>query len=541
MADGACLTTFVPSTPVAPALRRHTARLSPPRPDVRLATSASLLRSLSPKSIPDVLMSLFNKSKPVSKEETPAEPPLPGNRGVVLVTGAAGRTGGRVVERLLGVASRIVAQVDASFDESSREWGSRPEVTLLRGELNTRTGALEVAAAARAAGVGSVVFAATGGVKECASVENAAVGTLARELSLTLGGTATGDTKALFDFMDPQSASAAASKFAPVDDVVMGGRSASSLSLTSDAEGSFARFGGIVTTNGGGGFAQTRAPLGDGAGADLSGFDGLMLRVRGAGRGRTYKLSLKDNLVPDGAYQVSFDVTGGGNWQTVRIPFDDFVPMRRGKPQFADGRQLYASKLDTSRVLTVGIVLSLVGDGLVKVAGGREREGPFELDVRSISAYVAGPPRFVLLSSAAVTRPFWGPDRLAVDGAAADIPIVKLNPGGILGHKLAGENGLRRSDVSWCVVRSIGLSDEAEAGRRLKFAQGDVMAGTMSRDDVVRGAIAALRAPSAAFRTFEMGGVPGTTGTGEDVGDEVFGRLLADGVDAYYPEETAAL
>ena len=52
-------------------------------------------------------------------------------------------------------------------------------------------------------------------------------------------------------------------------------------------------------------------------------------------------------------------------------------------------------------------------------------------------------PKIVMLSSAGVTRPSWSEEKkLALDGCAG-IPIVRLNPFGILGIKADSEEKLR--------------------------------------------------------------------------------------------------
>jgi len=52
-------------------------------------------------------------------------------------------------------------------------------------------------------------------------------------------------------------------------------------------------------------------------------------------------------------------------------------------------------------------------------------------------------PKLVLLSSAGVTRPSWDDDKKSLFPGAADIPIVRLNPFGILDIKKDSEDKLR--------------------------------------------------------------------------------------------------
>ena len=62
--------------------------------------------------------------------------------------------------------------------------------------------------------------------------------------------------------------------------------------------------------------------------------------------------------------------------------------------------------------------------------------------------------RIVTVSSAAVER-----NAIIGDDAEArkkDIPIVQLNPGGILNYKYMGENAVRSSGLPYTVVRPVG-------------------------------------------------------------------------------------
>ncbi|CAK0865993.1 unnamed protein product [Prorocentrum cordatum] len=87
-------------------------------------------------------------------------------------------------------------------------------------------------------------------------------------------------------------------------------------------------------------------------------------------------------------------------------------------------------------------------------------------DVAAVGAALAehgpregGLPRVVMCSSAAVTRPTWSDARKQRMPGAADIPIVRLNPGDILGGKRKAEDLLRKSGASYAIVRPTGLKD----------------------------------------------------------------------------------
>lgn len=148
-----------------------------------------------------------------------------------------------------------------------------------------------------------------------------------------------------------------------VDDVVMGGRSASSFAETADGH---VLFQGFVSLDDGGGFASGRAATG---GLDLSGCAGIGLRIRGDGK--RYRFRLKDDERLDGVvHQAGFD-TRDGLWRDLRLSFGEFVPTLRGRTA-GD-----AAPLDLRRVAQVGL---LVAD---------RQEGPFRLEIERIVAYPA--------------------------------------------------------------------------------------------------------------------------------------------------------
>lgn len=162
------------------------------------------------------------------------------------------------------------------------------------------------------------------------------------------------DSLILVDF----SRSAADAWFV-VNDGVMGGLSSSDMVVTADGTGLFA---GRLSLANNGGFASVRTAVR----TDLSGFAGLALRVRGDGR--TYEVRLRTDDRFDGiAYRAEFD-TEPGEWMTVILPFDRFVPTFRGYVPRG------APPLDTGAIGQLGLLL------------GDKREGAFRLEVRSILA-----------------------------------------------------------------------------------------------------------------------------------------------------------
>jgi len=108
-----------------------------------------------------------------------------------------------------------------------------------------------------------------------------------------------------------------------VDDTVMGGLSSGRFRPTPEGT---AAFEGRVSLENSGGFASARTLP---ARFDLSGHGGLSLRVKGDGR--RYRLRLRTDDSHDGpAYQASFD-TRPGEWAVVRLPFESFAPVFRGR------------------------------------------------------------------------------------------------------------------------------------------------------------------------------------------------------------------
>ena len=141
-------------------------------------------------------------------------------------------------------------------------------------------------------------------------------------------------------------------------DRVMGGRSQGAVEIT---DGTLVFTGEVVTE--GGGFSSVRAARD----VDLSGYDGIALRVRGGGR--TFALD-----VSDGTRSRGREVTRRGpvptsdSWTTVRVPFTSLETSAHGEP-------VRVAPLDRSAVQSIGIYII---DG---------NDGPFRLEVDWIRAY----------------------------------------------------------------------------------------------------------------------------------------------------------
>jgi hypothetical protein len=308
-----------------------------------------------------------------------------------------------------------------------------------------------------------------------------------------------------------------------LDDVVMGGASVSEFALergAGEAAGAPSGvFRGRMSTANSGGFASVRtrnfSPAADASAGGAA--TGLALRLRGDGQ--RYKLFIRTAPGWDAlAYGASFDTAPGGRWQTVTLPFAAFKPIFRART--VDG----APPLDAAAICSLQLMLSKFeyDNALNPAFNG---DGPFELPVARIAPYAAAqksasqntilapsntPPlrahcAWVHISSAGVTRP----DRPGID-VSVEPPAVRMNDalGGLLTHKLAGEDAVRASGLPFAIIRPVALTEEP-AGAELQVDQGDVIKGKISRDDVaalaaalVTGAAGCERVPTGV--TFEL-------------------------------------
>ncbi|KAJ1278702.1 hypothetical protein BS78_04G098700 [Paspalum vaginatum] len=279
-----------------------------------------------------------------------------------------------------------------------------------------------------------------------------------------------------------------------LDDVVMGGVSESTfqiLTTGSETGGPTGLFKGSVSTSNNGGFTSIRTKNFT-VPEDLSAYHGIELRVKGDGR--RYKLIIRTSYEWDTVgYTASFDTTKG-EWQSVKVPFSSLRPVFRARTMTD------APPFDASNITSLQLMFSKFEyDGKLNPTFS---EGPFELPFSSIRAYINQPitPRFVHVSSAGVTRP----ERPGLD-LSKQPPAVRLNKelGSILTYKLKGEDLIRESGVPYTIVRPCALTEEP-AGADLIFDQGDNITGKISREEVARICVAALGSPNAVGKTFEV-------------------------------------
>ena len=144
--------------------------------------------------------------------------------------------------------------------------------------------------------------------------------------------------------------------------------------------------------------------------------------------------------------------------------------------------------------------------GLIWCASGFTSDG-VSLDAKGMQEFTQGlkaaghsDARLVMLSSAGVTRTAWDDAKKEALVGAADIPIIRLNPGNILDKKREAEELLRNSGVPYCVVRPTGLKDDWPAGRPI-LSQGDVAVGRTTPTDLASVLVSAVDEPHAAGKT----------------------------------------
>lgn len=316
----------------------------------------------------------------------------------------------------------------------------------------------------------------------------------------------TASEKIIFDFQNPTDD--LKTIWGAVDDVVMGGVSESDIRLV---EG-FSLFAGNVSTQNSGGFASVRTKNLEPA-INLAGYEGIELRLKGDGK--RYKFLIRTDTKWDGtAYSYSFD-TESDNWINVRIPFTELIPVFRAKT-LQD-----CPPIDSSRVSSFQLMLSKFEyDGELNP---KFSPGSFALQVESIKAYGGDRlPRFVLVSSAGVTRP--GRPGIKLE---EEPPAVRLNDqlGGILTWKWRGEESVRDSGIPYTIIRPCALTEEPGV-QPLIFDQGDNIKGKVSRDSVAALCIHMLEQPKAHNVTFEVKAAQSSDGAND--WQSLFERLQPD-------------
>jgi hypothetical protein len=106
-----------------------------------------------------------------------------------------------------------------------------------------------------------------------------------------------------------------------VDDVVMGGKSLSTFTLSPEGYGVFK--GGVSLENNGG-FASVRYPFKK---MDIRSFKKIKIRLKGDGK--NYQFRVKDDVTNYYSYILPFSTTN--SWQVIEIELKDMYPSFRGR------------------------------------------------------------------------------------------------------------------------------------------------------------------------------------------------------------------
>ena len=176
-----------------------------------------------------------------------------------------------------------------------------------------------------------------------------------------------------------------------VNDNVMGGRSTGGFEI---ADGKL-MFSGRTNTNGGGFSSIRTGPLQ----ADLAGYDGIRLRVKGDGRRYTWRLSTdarwRGRQV---GYWADFE-TRDDEWVDVNIPWSAFRPQVWGNP-------LSGPDLDIRSITGMGLMIY------------DKNDGPFALQLDRVSVFMEREP-FTM------SQYRWEQRVLVVSAASADDANLK--------------------------------------------------------------------------------------------------------------------
>lgn len=147
-----------------------------------------------------------------------------------------------------------------------------------------------------------------------------------------------------------------------VNDDVMGGISQGRMIFNASQQ--TASFAGALSLQNNGGFSTVRSVDRD---LGLTGFEGLILRVRGDGRSYRLQAQVGSERRRMGSYRKTFATTKG-EWQEVRVPFAEMGLNIRG-------RSISSEPIEGSDVRSIGFSIA------------DKNESPFELEIDWIKAY----------------------------------------------------------------------------------------------------------------------------------------------------------
>ncbi|KAJ8906033.1 hypothetical protein NDN08_002533 [Rhodosorus marinus] len=435
----------------------------------------------------------------------------PGEKGTVIVTGATGGVGKRVVREFLKRGYKVRALVRSEERARKILGADADNVDLLVSDLYNLHEDFFKGATAVVSCTGTmvgptddtpdrekyyqgVVFYPPVILQDTPeNVEYRGIKELAEKTKL-LGG----NTTKILSFENVEDAK---KMWGIIDDIVMGGVSESNIRIV-DGNGVF---DGFVSTANNGGFASVRSRTSDKPLQLSPSALGFSLRVKGDGN--RFKFIVRTEEKWDGVgFSYSFD-TVEDQWIDVQVPFDELTPVFRAKTVDA--------KFDPRQVRSFQLMLSKFEyDGKLNP---NFTAGRFVLEVESISTY-SNAPKVVHISTAGVTRVHRKDEFPDLE---KEPPAVRMNEmlGRILDWKLAGEDCIRQAGVPYLIVRPCALTEENPSGR-LQYSQGDTLKGKVPRDDIAKLAVDAIQFGSKSNITIEVAEGGQVTNYGRALGFE---------------------
>ncbi|KAI5082132.1 hypothetical protein GOP47_0001875 [Adiantum capillus-veneris] len=173
-----------------------------------------------------------------------------------------------------------------------------------------------------------------------------------------------------------------------------------------------------------------------------------------------------------------------------------------GKVKFINGD---ITKVETLEPACQGmdVVVCSVGATVGWRLPGSNANTPKNVDylgVKNLSeaAARAKVPRFVLVSSMLVTRP-WHPYALVLNTGFGDVLRWKLKS-----EKCLRESYKQQPNMSYNIVRPGGLTNKTGGKKQILFEQGDKGSGFITREDVATVVMACIEGKCAANSTFEI-------------------------------------
>ena len=233
---------------------------------------------------------------------------------------------------------------------------------------------------------------------------------------------------------------------------------------------------------------------------DLGEYSGLLIRCIGDGQKYTAVIRTREFAVDGTEYHADFTCKTT-HFQSIRLPFSNFVAVKGGRP-IPDGPEL-------DRHSIVGLALAFYPQR--NNPADTDLTGEFYLSIANIKTYrKRDEPEFVYLSDAGVAAlpPLSSVAEAAEMEAAADAEASESAEGAHnavtarrLRTKQKGEAMLRASGLTYFIARAAKLDDRPRGSRRLIFGQGadsvPPEGASLSRADIAEVAVRSLLDPRA--------------------------------------------